>query len=124
VRVIRRVGIALIGIAFVLPSSVIADDVHITMRLSHKGTGENRRLRIAGQLHLLSEESCHTNRRLFVQRKGEEGWGKALKTKTTNDNGRYWFTVADRPGRYRVIAPSVLLTPCESDKSAVKRHRH
>jgi hypothetical protein len=125
VRRFRRIGTALIGIAFLLPGSAIADDVHITLGFSHKGTGADRKLEVHGKLHLLdgAGNACRANRRVFVIRKRNDKL-KVLTSETTNQNGRYSIIVADKAGRYRIDAPAILGTDCESDKSAFKRHKH
>ena len=123
VKRVQRVGAALIGIALAIPGSALADDVRITLRFSHTST-EGDRLKIAGRFHPLSGENCQTNRRVFVQHKGSDGWRFLQQSDTTDDDGRYRLKVADKQGAYRVIAPAILLTSCESDRSKVKRHKH
>lgn len=124
-RRFSRIGTALIGAAFLLPGSAMADDVHITIGFSHEGTGADRKLNVQGKLHLLDDagNACRADRRVFVLRKRNEQW-KMLTSETTNQNGRYSITVADKTGRYRIDAPAILGTDCESDRSAVKRHKH
>lgn len=109
--------------ALLLPSAASATDVHITIGFSHVQRDSGRKLRVAGELHLYSgsSASCSQNRHVAVQRKKSAGW-KTIAHANSNDNGAYKKLVADRAGRYRVVAPAT--ASCERDVSEVKRHSH
>ena len=108
-----------------VPASAIADDVHIKLRLSHVGSDEDRKLKVAGRLHLLDDvgEACKSTRQIFIERKKNGEWDKPIPDETDED-GYYRKRIADKAGRYRISAPEILGTSCETVHSAWKRHSH
>jgi hypothetical protein len=121
---LRRTALSVLFLgALLAPTAAVADDVHITIATKHVMRSGTQKLKVSGQLHLLSgsPSSCAYNRTVVVQRKTSTGW-KGLGQDTTNSNGGYSKAVADRTGKYRVVAPSA--ASCERDVSAAKQHSH
>jgi hypothetical protein len=123
---LRRVLVSTVTLgALLLPNAAIADDVHITIGVKHVQRDGVRKLKVSGQLHLLSgaPESCRVMREINIQRRKNSGaaWNKVGDT-GTHEDGRYSKVVKHRQGQYRAVAKAT--SSCEKDSSSAVNHFH
>jgi hypothetical protein len=72
------------------------------------------------------EPQCVANVKVKLQKKTENGWKTKASDRTT-ELGRYHMVVNDRPGRYRTLAPKLVLSNgdvCLKAVSVVLRDKH
>jgi subtilisin len=100
----------------------VADDVARAVTLNLK-----RHLKARGKVTATPSDfdDCTDDVSVKIQRKKGGKW-KTVKSATTNSNGAFNARLADKPGTYRALAPTVTAGDdnCGKDTSPAKRHRH
>lgn len=116
------VAVSVVG-ATLAPSAALAG-VHATIGLKHVKRDGVTKLKISGDLHLISgSESCTRNRKVVIQRrKGSSAPWKALAKTSTNSNGHYSKVTGHKQGQFRLRVPKD--GSCTAATSEKITHKH